>query len=316
MGKAAPVIVTVVAVVATVYAGPAVGAAILEGMGVAGASAATTAAVGGAAISGATGAVNAAIQGKDVNGILEAGAKGTAAGAVAGGAAGAAGGGVAGGVAGGAAGGATSAQLSGKNLDTTLKQAAIGGAAGGITAGATQLLTPGAPAGEAPGAEFDYAGGDRPVFDPVTGQELTPQQVAAQNPNLYPGGVLPAMGQETVYSPTGEVTYQAATDIPQRPGLEERLAGRAAGTLASRALIDYFYPQTSTVGGYGFAPRDVTTGDSSTGGYTGVGSSALGQALRIGDAGAPIESPSGEKKETRPVWNIASLRVKDETGSE
>jgi len=88
-----------------------------------------------------------------------------------------------------------------------------------------KLLTPGAPAGEAPGAEFDYAGGDRPVFDPVTGQELTPQQVAAQNPNLYPGGVLPAMGQETVYSPTGEVTYQAATDIPQRPGLEERVSG-------------------------------------------------------------------------------------------
>jgi hypothetical protein len=33
MGGAAPVIVTVVAVVASVYAGPAVGAAIMESMG-------------------------------------------------------------------------------------------------------------------------------------------------------------------------------------------------------------------------------------------------------------------------------------------
>lgn len=314
MGKATPVIVTVVAVVASVYAGPQVGAAILESMGVVGASATTTAAVGGAAISGATSAVNAAVQGKNVEKVLEAGAKGAAAGAV-GGAAGAqvpAGEAVGRGIASGATSGATGAAL---NKRDPVTGAIIGGAAGGVTSGVTGLLTPSAPTGEAPGAEFDYAGGDRPVFDPVTGQELTPQQVAAQNPQLYPGGVLPAMGQETVYTPTGEATYQAATEIPQRPGPEERAAGRFAGREASRFLADIFYPSTS-MGGAGFVPSDITLGEAPSPGYSGVGSSALGQALRIGagEPGAPIESPSGGETKSRPVWNIASLRVKDETG--
>jgi hypothetical protein len=83
MGQAAPVIVTVVAVVATVYAGPAVGAAIMESMGTtAAAIGVSEATIGAAAISGATGAVNAAVQGKNVEGILEAGAIGAASGAI------------------------------------------------------------------------------------------------------------------------------------------------------------------------------------------------------------------------------------------
>ena len=314
MGRASAPILTVVTVAAVVVAAPVVGAAIASSMG-ATLGATGTAALGAAAISGTSAAVNSAIQGGNVEDVLKAGAIGAAGGAV-GGAVGAqvpAGDAIGRGIASGATGSATSAAIRGQD---PVRAGIIGGAAGGVTAGVTQALTPSAPAGQAPGAEFDYAGGDRPVYDPVTGQELTPQQVAAQNPNLYPGGVLPAMGQETVYTPTGEVSYQAATEIPQRPGTEERIAGRAAGTLTSQALRDFFYPQTS-IGRTGFAPSDVTVGDSSTGGYSGVGSSALGQALRLGsgEPGAPIESPGGGETTSRPVWNIASLRVKDETGS-
>jgi len=46
------------------------------------------------------------------------------------------------------------------------------------------------------------------------------------------------------------------------------------------------------------------------------GSQALAQALRIGDPGAAIESPSQGTGNQQSVWNTASLRFKDETGSD
>lgn len=36
---------------------------------------------------------------------------------------------------------------------------------------------------------------------------------AAANPQLYPGGVLPSPGEETVYTPEGDAYYQAQTDV-------------------------------------------------------------------------------------------------------
>jgi hypothetical protein len=271
MGKAAPVIITVVAVVASVYAGPMVGAAIMEGMGVVGASAATTAAVGAAAIGGSTSAVNAAIQGKDVDGILKAGAIGaasSAAGSVVGGAVGegvtgATGGPVAiasdvgptlganapGAIARGAASGATSgftrAQLSGQNLDQSGKQAAVGGATGAVTSAIGQGV---------------QAGGGSPE------------------------------------------------DI--------RLASALSGPFVAQNVSNLFAPQKSfeTTGRGGATTQEL--GTAPTTGQPAPGSAALGQALRIGDPGSPVESPGGGEAASKPVWNLASLRVKDETGSE
>lgn len=266
MGKATPVIVTVVAVVASIYAGPQVGAAILEGMGVTGASAATTAAVGGAAISGSTSAVNAAINGKDVNGVLEAGAKGAASGA-AGGYVGAqvpAGEAVGRGIASGATSGATSAAL---NKRDPITGAIVGGVTGGVTGGITEAFA-----------------------DPNIGD------VEAQQGGFY--------GEKGVNEPL------------INPELQRFIAstgGRLAGQFTARELSD-------TGGGATYQP---TAGGATTQpigeptlGIGAPGSAALGQALRIGsgEPGAPIESPGGGKTATRPVWNIASLRVKDETG--
>ena len=149
--QVAPVVLTVVAVVASVYAGPEVGAAILDSMGVEGASAATTAAVGSAAIGGATSSVNAAVQGKDVEGVLKAGAIGAASSAVGSEVSSAIGpDGLPVDQAGppapvdattkalqGAGSGATSAftraQLSGENLQQSTRQAELGGATGALT---------------------------------------------------------------------------------------------------------------------------------------------------------------------------------------
>jgi hypothetical protein len=53
-------------------------------------------------------------------------------------------------------------------------------------------------------------------------------------------------------------------------------------------------------------------GDATTTGQPAPGSSALAQALR---AGSPVIGGGDGETSARPVWNIASLRVKDETGS-
>ena len=266
MGSAAPVIITVVAVVATVYAGPAVGAAILESMGTtAAAIGVSEAVIGGAAIAGSTSAVNAAVQGKDVNGILEAGAKGTAAGAIGGAVGGAAGGGVGGGAAGGAASGATGALLNKRDPVTGALIGAAGGAvAGGISEG---------------------------LADPNIGD------VEAQEGGFY--------GEPGVDGSTGA--------SPELVKLLASTGGSIASRLTAQGLAD---TSTRPAPSAGYAPTATdTTAPPPT---AGPGTAALGQALRVGsgEPGAPVESPGGGEKTTRNVWNLASLRTKDETGGE
>jgi hypothetical protein len=50
---------------------------------------------------------------------------------------------------------------------------------------------------------------------PSTGYPGTPEQVAKEYPQLYPGGRLPTAGEQTVYTPTGNPYYEALTKIPQ-----------------------------------------------------------------------------------------------------
>ena len=57
--------------------------------------------------------------------------------------------------------------------------------------------------------EFDDGGGE--VFDVSTGQAQAPEQVAAANPDLYPGGKLPEAGQATQYAPGGGASYIPST---------------------------------------------------------------------------------------------------------
>ena len=267
MGQATPVIITVVAVVATVYAGPQVGAAIMNSMGVVGASAATTAAVGAAAIGGATSAVNSAIAGGNVEDVLKAGAIGaatSAAGSAAGaqlppGTSAAARGAVQ-----GATSGAAGSALRGQDVG---RGALVGGVAGGVAGAVSSGLR-------------DTSIGD----------------VEAQEGGFY--------GEEGV----------AGTSTGLSPELA-RFVGSAAGRTAAQLTAQNLAP---TPTGRQAAPPtgQVSTpppsGDVTTTGQPAPGSSALAQALR---AGSPVISGGGEQTTGRPVWNIASLRVKDETGS-
>ena len=73
----------------------------------------------------------------------------------------------------------------------------------------------------------------------------------------------------------------------------------------------------------GVTPRSVDAGSATTTGQPGAtageagvgapGSAALAQALRV-DPGAPTLGGQGEG-EQKPVWNLASLKLKDETGA-
>ena len=267
MGQATPVIITVVAVVATIYAGPVVGNAILGQMGVVGASAATTAAVGAAAIGGATSAVNAAVAGGNVEDVLKAGAIGaatSAAGSVAGaqlppGTSAAARGAVQ-----GATSGAAGSALRGQDVG---RGALIGGVSGGVSAGVREGL-------------LDTSIGD----------------VEAQEGGFY--------GQEGV----------AGTSTGLSPELA-RFVGSGVGRTAAQFTAQNLAPsQTGTQAPppTGQVSTPPPMGDATTTGQPSPGSSALAQALR---AGSPVIGGGGEQTTGRPVWNIASLRVKDETGS-
>jgi hypothetical protein len=271
MGQATPVIVTVVAVVATVYAGPAVGTAIANSMLGPGAAAAlgstATTALGAAAIGGATGAVNAAIAGGNVDDVLKAGAIGAAAGA-AGGAVSAnvpAGAGAIGkGAISGATSGATGASLRGRDVG---RGAIVGGVAGAVGAGLREGLT-------------DTSIGD----------------VEAQEGGFY--------GQEGV----------AGTSTGLSPDLAEaisRFGASQAATLTAQNLAPSPTSRQST-SQTAQAQTPASGGDVTTTGQPAPGSSALAQALR---AGSPVLGGGEGETARRPVWNIASLRTKDETGS-
>ena len=177
---------------------------------------------------------------------------------------------------------------------------AVGGAAGGAAGGATSAAlnkrdpVTGALVGAAGGA---VAGGiSEGLADPNIGD------AEAQEGGFY--------GEKGVDEPI------------INPELQRFIAssgGRLAGQFTARELSD-------TGGGGGGATYRPTADTGSTRqtigeptmGMGAPGSAALGQALRIGsgEPGAPIESPGGGETTTRPVWNIASLRVKDEGGGE
>lgn len=266
-GGVVPIIATVVAVVATVYAGPAVGAAIANSMG-ATLGATATSALGAAAIGGATSAVNAAIAGGNVDDVLKAGAIGAAAGAVGGGVSAnvpAGAGAVGRGAISGAASGATGASLRGQDVG---RGAAIGGVAGAVGAGLRQALT-------------DTSIGD----------------VEAQEGGFY--------GEEGVAGTSTGLSPELASAIAS-------FGSRQAAQLTAQNLAPSQTAPTRTTASYVPSPTPAPVGEVTTTGQAAPGSSALAQALR---AGSPVLGGGEGEAARRPVWNIASLRTKDETGS-
>ncbi len=251
-----------------------------------------------------------AIQGGDFGDIIKAGAAG-ALGSAVGGAVGSkvasSFGDTAGKIASSAAGGFTGTLVQTGDLETALKGGVMGGAGAALQAGISSGL-------EAIKQQFPGT---------TTTQQAGPSglQVGQQVPTS------PFGTTETVAptSPFGTRTFDTLPSMQYTPSFAERAIG-AAGPAATELASDALKPTLASVLGFGGQPTTQSTGPAPTGGtapgvaVTGEGgtvnpaaASALAQALRVGDPGAPLFGTEG-KGQQQAVWNTASLKFSDEVG--
>ena len=221
----------------------------------------------------------------------------------------------------GAGSSALNAAVAGGNGDQILKAAAIGGAAG--AAG-------GAIGSEVAGGVTSATGGPVAVasdIGPALGSNV-PGAIAGgatggaasgfTRAELSGSNLQQALKQGEIGGATGAITSAIGQGVQAAGGSPSdiQFASSLSGPFVAQNVSNLFSPQTSseTSGSSSSQPPTSTVATTGQPGTT-PGSAALGQALRIGDPGSPIESPGGGEKTTAPVWNIASLRTKDETGS-
>lgn len=136
------------------------------------------------------------------------------------------------------------------------------------------------------------------------------------------GRIIPAMADSTGrLRPTTEsydladtsTKYGASTaetiDRPYRPS--------ALGEYGEQVLAQYIYPEfAQAASGLVYGDRSSAPSQSTRVGVESTGtpsSAALAQALRVGDAGEPVFGTDDLGKQKR-VWNVSSLKLKDEVG--
>ena len=251
-----------------------------------------------------------AIQGGDFGDIIKSGAAG-ALGSVVGSAVGSkvasSFGDTAGKIASSAAGGFTGTLVQTGDVGTALKGGVMGGAGAalqvGISSGLESLKQ------QFPGSTTTQAAGPSGL------------QVGQQVPTS------PFGTTETVAptSPFGTRTFDTLPSMQYNPSLVERAIG-AAGPAATELATDALKPTLASALGFGGQPTTQSTGPAPTSrtapgvAVTGesaainpAAASALAQALRVGDPGAPLFGTEG-KGQQQAVWNTASLKFKDEIG--
>jgi hypothetical protein len=325
--KNAPIIAAVVTILV-----PGVGAAIGTALGATGTTAVV---VGNAALAAGATALNPDATAKDILTAGVAGGAGAYAGTLASQSTSAAIGGtsgkIAGSAAGGAAGSATQALVSGAKPEDALKAGLKGAAVGGLSQAGVEFGRGVAQAGRADlRAPKDalYASGSLNETGQLQSSGLSPKVptgggtgLKAQTGTVYSTPLAPS---ETMrYSDQGlQPAYQSgqsmitpaglSTGSPYReqtkfgtPALsrtEESLLKEGLELGISESLVDRGgqptqQPQTAYLGTGSSAP----------------GSQALAQALRV-DSGTALFG-SDKEGQRRPVWNVESLKVKDEMGA-
>ena len=272
----------------------------------------------GVATGAAAGGASAAVQGTDV---WQGAFQGAEAGAVGGAVSGAVGAVLPEGVnpqlaAGlkGAASGFTSSELKGKDLQTSL----AAGATSGLTAAATSALFPkGFLGGDMPAIEYQTDSEGNPILD-ESGKPVETQASADARTQAK----LSAFAEKNISGLGGAYIGQNVSSLftPSSP------ATAASGSTSSKTSLPTSIAQTPTPGGQqrgDYSANNVSYGGASSTGQATTqgqpGSQALAQALRVGDpsnAGTSVESPSQGTGADQNVWNTASLRFKDETGSD
>ena len=209
----------------------------------------------------------------------------------------------------------------GGNLEQSLKAGAIGAASAGVGAEVSSAVGGGVLPGET--GDIPYGGVSEATGSTLAGKVSGGAaggattgftQAELSGSNLQQAGKSALVGGATgaALGALGEGLKEAGATPT-----ETRLASTLAGPYIAQDVRNLFYPQQSaqTVGGGGAGPTSQPLGSPITGQVT-PGSQALGQALGVytGDISPPVQI-GGEEGKSRPVWNIASLKVKDETGS-
>jgi len=221
----------------------------------------------------------------------------------------------------GATSGFTSAELKGKSLE----QALAAGAAGGITGAATSALFPqgflgsGSTTTEYQVDEngdliLDDAG--KPIPTQASADAKTQSDLAAiaEKGVRGLGGAYIGQNVSSLFTPSSPATA-ASGSTSSKTGLPSSIAQSPSPGGQQRPSYSSGLSTSSGGGSGGYGA--TTTGQSTT--QAQPGSQALAQALRVGDpsnAGTSVESPSQGTGDQQNVWNTASLRFKDETGSD
>jgi hypothetical protein len=104
--------------------------------------------------------------------------------------------------------------------------------------------------------------------------------------------------------------------MPSTPDLTSQLEKGLISSGISQGLTSVLGLDKSSPTQVASSYKPTTTGSTTTTGQpaTTPGSQALGQALRV-DPTATLGGGKDEGKPSENVWNVASLRVKDETGA-
>ena len=158
-----------------------------------------------------------------------------------------------------------------------------------------------------PTAAQGFAGARVPTspfgtFEEVTATSPFGTTGTTSQPSLsYPSMSYSPTLLEMVSEPAGKAAKTALSELG-----ESQLRGGVESLLFDQPGIS-----TQSTG-----PSPTAIGTPVTGEATGIdnaAATALAQALRVGDPGAPLfgTEESGQQK---PVWNVASLKFKDETG--
>lgn len=211
----------------------------------------------------------------------------------------------------GAASGFTSAQLRGRDLEESLQTGLISGG----TAGLTSALMP---AGFLSGGQtaedyvtdeegmFVYDAKGKPILTEDAQAAAKLSDLAEKTARGYGGAYI----RQNLSGLFADAPKDTTASAPSKGYSTPPLIDRPGFTTSTGARPTY--SPTGTSASYDTGSVE-TTGQASQGQ---PGSQALAQALRIGDPGAAIESPSQGVGEQQSVWNTASLRFKDETGSD
>ena len=204
-------------------------------------------------------------------------------------------------IAGAGAGGATSNFVQTGDVEKALKAGIVGaGTVGALEAGKGALAN--LPTGGTTTVGERTSGGYQP------GQEI----------QTYPkGGGFGGGASEVISktSPFGTMSFDTMPNMTYDPSMFETKAAGKAKDYATNITGQYVSGQLS--GALGLTPQTQSGGvqpSRELGGSGSAGSAALAQALRVGDPNGPLFG-SEKTNPQQNVWNISSLKYKDETGS-